>query len=78
MLFSCWLIQTPLMSLISLELTQFFSRDIKTPGGGGGGAPPYWRWVGDEDVPLGGGGGDPVSNRSARKKYTLSQYTVPY
>ena len=45
------------------------------PGGGGGGGYSTFNWVGE----CRGGGGlkpDPVSNRSAHKKYTLSQYTL--
>ena len=43
------------------------------PGRGGGGALDFHL---DGRVPLGGWKPDPVSNRSAHKKYTLSQYTL--
>ena len=46
---------------------------------GGGFKPPKTAPPPPVDPPLGGGGGvkpDPVSNRSAHKKYTLSQYTL--
>ena len=45
---------------------------MQPPGGGGGGHSPL-NWVGGA---AGGSRPDPVSNRSAHKKYTLSQYTL--
>ena len=45
---------------------------------GGGGGYSTFNWVGGAAGGGGGGGSkpDPVSNRLAHKKYTLSQYTL--
>ena len=51
-----------------------FLQRIVGPRGGGGHSALIWTEGGG--VPLGGRKPDPISNRSAHKKYTLSQYTL--